>query len=110
MQPIASNCFQKHLDLASVMRSRLLRLLKNVNDGYEEERRKAKCQTELTEKISACENQLIILATEETKILEEKKKVQQKSVELHTKLKRELSKVDDVQGKLNSERSRKYTG
>lgn len=107
MQQIALDCLQKHLDLAFVTRSKLLRLLKNVAGGYEEERRKVKCQADLAEKVSACENQLSILATEEAKVSEEKNKVQQKSVDLHGKLKRELCKVDDMQGRLNTEKARK---
>ena len=97
-----------YLSQALLLRASLVKFFKNVSNSYEEEQRKLKYNEDLTARIAAAESQIASVLNEEARIQEEKKKVTQKNSELNAKLKRESSKVEDLQLTVDRERARKF--
>lgn len=97
----------KYLNEALALRSNVLKFFKSVSATYEEEQRKLKYNDELSRRISAAEAQIISVAAEEAKVQEEKKKINQKNAELNGKLKREISRAEDLQLAVDRDRASK---
>jgi hypothetical protein len=71
----------------------------------EEEQRKLKYNDDLAKRIA--ETEAALIAVENAKVQEEKKKVLQKNAELKAKLKQETIKADDLQLVLDRDRASK---
>lgn len=83
------------------------KLNKNVSYGLEETQRKLKYNEELAREIAATEANITSIIIEESRIAEERKKVVKKNMELNVKLKRETSRIKDLQLSVDKKRTSK---
>lgn len=97
----------KHYNELRSLRSGIFKFIKSVSYGYEETQRKLKYNEELAGEVAATEAIITSIATEESRLAEERENIEKKNVELNGKLKRETSRVEDLQLAINKERTSK---
>nr|CAH0112217.1 unnamed protein product [Daphnia galeata] len=93
-------------NLALTLMTNCVKFSQNVSNAREEEQRKLKYNEDLVKRIAETEAQIALIAAEEAKVQEEKKKIIQKNAELKSKLKQETVKADDLQSVADRERAR----
>ena len=94
-------------NLALTLMTNCVKFSQNVSNAREEEQRKLKYNEDLVKRIAETEAQIALIAAEEAKVQEEKKKIFQKNGELKSKLKQETVKADDLQSVADRERASK---
>lgn len=94
-------------NLALTLMTNCVKFSQNVSNAREEEQRKLKYNEDLVKRIAETEAQIALIAAEEAKVQEEKKKIIQKNAELKSKLKQETVKADDLQSVADRERASK---
>ena len=97
MGTCVKNFRDRYKNLTLILMSNCVKFTQNVSNAREEEQRKLKCNEELNKRIAETEAQIALVAAEDVKIQETKKKVLQKNAELKAKLKQETIKADDLQ-------------
>ncbi|XP_057378013.1 uncharacterized protein LOC130699978 [Daphnia carinata] len=100
------NLRHKHLNLLHLLSTNIVKYVINVSSTYEEEQRKIRYNENLAKKIAGAEAQVAVIAAEQAKAEEEKKRILQKDVELKVKLKRETTKAQELQLAVDKERAR----
>ena len=106
--------FRFDLDFKEMMKDQnqnlthqLVKIIKTASEATEEQRRKTKACESVANKIAACHTTVSSLEAEEIRLVEEKKKIQQKTTESNNQLRSELKKADELQSLLNDERTSK---
>lgn len=105
MESVIKDLERKYIEKSIRVTLNVFKAVGIVSEGLEEERRKAKICEGLAEKVVACHAQLASLETEDVRLLERKKKLQQRNGELNELLKKELKKAEDQQAAINEERA-----
>ncbi|EFX68329.1 hypothetical protein DAPPUDRAFT_228955 [Daphnia pulex] len=100
------NFRDRYDNLALSVISNFVKFSQNVSNAREEEQRKLKYIEDLAKRIAETEAQMALVAAENLKVQEKKKKDLQKNAELRAKLKQETIKADDMQSAAQRERSR----
>ncbi len=107
METHIRNFRDRYENLSLVLMSNCVKFSQNVSNAREEEQRKLKYTEDLAKRIVETEAQMALVAAEDVKVQEKKKKVLQKNAELKARLKQETIKADDLQSVAQKERSSK---